>query len=69
MVDKILDYAERYVLTRLHTVIFELLDEEKDLQLQNRIRSLHWVSPDQLETLINENDHTIQYELDSAITG
>ncbi|XP_012942891.1 rab5 GDP/GTP exchange factor isoform X2 [Aplysia californica] len=71
VIEKILDYTERYILTRLYPSIFYSLtmtDEERDLAIQTRIRSLHWVTATQLDTLINENDPTIRHELDSAIT-
>lgn len=67
-----MDYAEGYILTRLYPYIFcspTTNDEERDLALQNRIRSLHWVTALQLDTLINDDDPAIRHELDSAITG
>lgn len=72
VIDKIMDFTERYILTRLYPTIFchhTTNDEERDLAIQNRIRSLHWITAAQLDTLINENDPAIRYELDSAITG
>lgn len=67
-----MDYTERYILTRLYHSIFchpSTGDEERDLMIQNRIRSLHWVTATQLDTLINEHDTAIRHELDNAITG
>uniref|UniRef100_A0A2C9KBR2 RABX5 catalytic core helical domain-containing protein n=1 Tax=Biomphalaria glabrata TaxID=6526 RepID=A0A2C9KBR2_BIOGL len=72
VIDKVMDFAERYILTRLYPSIFchpSTNDEERDLAIQNRIRSLHWIRAPQLDTLINENDPAIRHELDSAITG
>ncbi|GFN99537.1 Rab5 GDP/GTP exchange factor-like [Plakobranchus ocellatus] len=69
--DKVMDYSERYILTRLYMAIFcspSTTDEEQDLATQNRIRSLHWVTTSMLDTVINENDPAIRHELDSAIT-
>ncbi|KAK0045596.1 rab5 GDP/GTP exchange factor isoform X2 [Biomphalaria pfeifferi] len=71
VIDKVMDFAERYILTRLYPSIFchpSTNDEERDLAIQNRIRSLHWIRAPQLDTLINENDPAIRHELDSAIT-
>lgn len=71
VIDKVMDYTERYILTRLYPSIFchpSTNDEERDLAIQNRIRSLHWITAAQLDTLINENDPAIRHELDSAIT-
>ncbi|KAK7088178.1 rab5 GDP/GTP exchange factor-like [Littorina saxatilis] len=69
--DKILDYAERYVLTRLYRCLFcpmTTADEEKDLAVQNRIRGLHWITAQQLDLVINDTDPVIRQELDTAIT-
>lgn len=69
--DKVMDYSERYILTRLYLSIFcspSTTDEEQDLATQKRIRSLHWVTTSMLDTVINENDPSIRHELDSAIT-
>ncbi|CAG5136279.1 unnamed protein product [Candidula unifasciata] len=70
-IDTVMDYTERYVLIRLYPSIFcspSTTDEERDLAIQNRIRSLHWVTTTQLDTLIKDDDPTIRHELDSAIT-
>ena len=70
--DKVMDYSERYILTRLYMSLFcspSTTDEEQDLKTQKRIRSLHWVTTSMLDTVINENDPAIRHELDSAITG
>jgi hypothetical protein len=70
--ERIMDYAERYVLTRLYRVLFcphTTGDEEKDLAIQNRIRSLHWITASQLDLIVNDADPEIRQELDTAITG
>uniref|UniRef100_A0A0B7AAH5 VPS9 domain-containing protein n=1 Tax=Arion vulgaris TaxID=1028688 RepID=A0A0B7AAH5_9EUPU len=70
-IEKVMDYTESYVLTRLYSSVFcspLTNDEERDLALQKRIRSLHWVTALQLDTLIKEDDPVIQHQLDSAIT-
>ncbi|XP_050410604.1 rab5 GDP/GTP exchange factor [Patella vulgata] len=70
-IEKVMDYTERYILTRLYRYIFcppTINDEERDLELQAKIRSLHWVTAQQLEALINENDPDIRLEVDKAIT-
>lgn len=72
VVDKILDYTERYILTRLYRGLFcpaTTAEEEKDLAIQTKIRSLHWVTAQQLDLIINDHDPAIRMELDQAITG
>lgn len=72
VMDKILDYTERYVLTRLYHGLFcpaTTADEEKDLAIQTRIRTLHWVTAQQLDLVISDHDPQIRHELDMAITG
>lgn len=69
--DRILDYTERYILTRLYRGLFcpvTTADEEKDLAIQTRIRGLHWVTAHQLDLVINDADPDVRQELDQAIT-
>ncbi|XP_046578913.1 rab5 GDP/GTP exchange factor-like [Haliotis rubra] len=71
VIEKILDFTERYILVRLYRIVFcppSTTDEEKDLLVQNRIRSLHWITAQQLDTLINEHDPQIRQLIDQAIT-
>ncbi len=71
VIEKILDFTERYILVRLYRILFcppSTSDEEKDLFIQNRIRSLHWITAQQLDTLINEHDPAIRQLIDQAIT-
>ncbi|KAM4707309.1 rab5 GDP/GTP exchange factor-like [Discoglossus pictus] len=49
--DRFLDNIEKLVMTRLYTSVFcpdGSLDEQKDLSVQRRIKSLHWVTPKML---------------------
>ncbi|ESP00985.1 hypothetical protein LOTGIDRAFT_140110 [Lottia gigantea] len=70
-IEKIMDFTERYILTRLYRILFcppTTNDEEKDLAIQSKIRSLHWVTAQQLDAMINEKDSDIRLEVDKAIT-
>ncbi|XP_074643074.1 rab5 GDP/GTP exchange factor-like [Tubulanus polymorphus] len=70
-VDTLMDFMERYIMTRLYRTVFCPLqtdDEEQDLSIQNHIRSLHWISAQQLDANIKENDLEVRAMIDQAIT-
>lgn len=51
-VNQIMEHVEKLVMTRLHKWVFchdSCDDEQKDLALQRRIRSLNWVTPEMLD--------------------
>lgn len=51
-VNQIMEHMEKLVMTRLHKWVFchdSCDDEQKDLLLQRRIRSLNWVTPEMLD--------------------
>ncbi|XP_013421873.1 rab5 GDP/GTP exchange factor [Lingula anatina] len=69
--DKLMDYMEKYIMTRLYRAVFCSMwsdDEEQDLIIQKRIRSLHWVSEQNLEASISVNEPSVRALVDSAIT-
>lgn len=69
--EDLLDHAEKYMTVKMYTSLFcppMTDDEQKDLQMQTQIRSLHWVSAQQLDTLINEHIPEIRALIDQAIT-
>ncbi|XP_076069333.1 rabaptin-5-associated exchange factor for Rab5 isoform X2 [Oratosquilla oratoria] len=70
-IDKTNDLTERYVTTRLYKSFIGTVNasnEEKDLQIQNRIRSLNWVSSRHLECGIDESNPEVRHTLERAIT-
>lgn len=71
-IEQLMDYTEKYIMTKLYKDIFMPLsseDEEKDLAIQNRIRSLNWISAEHLETGINDKHPEARDLIDKAITG
>ena len=71
-IETLLDFAEKYITIKMYTWLFcpgTTDDEQKDLQVQTQIRSLHWVTGQQLDTMINEHDSEVRTLVDLAITG
>ena len=71
-VDRLMDYVEKYLMVRLYRLTFCSYltdDEERDLVMQNRIRSLHWITSHLLDTALDESFDGVRDLLDSAITG
>lgn len=70
--DQLLDFVERYVMTRLYRTVFcppTSDDEDRDLAIQDRIRSLHWINTFLLDIALNETDDSMRKLVDQAITG
>ena len=68
----ILDWAERYALVICHKELFcpaGTEDEEKDLQLQNRIRRLNWINTKHLGCQMDESSQDVRDILHDAITS
>ncbi|XP_063448806.1 rab5 GDP/GTP exchange factor-like isoform X2 [Mytilus trossulus] len=71
ILDKAMFYIESYMTVKLYATLFcpsHTEDEQKDLHVQNHIRSLHWVTPTQIDTPINEHDQNVRKLVDKAIT-
>uniref|UniRef100_A0A0P4VZ61 Rab5 GDP/GTP exchange factor n=1 Tax=Scylla olivacea TaxID=85551 RepID=A0A0P4VZ61_SCYOL len=70
-IDKINELTERYITTRLYkqlNIAVNAICEEKDLAIQNRIRSLAWVSSQHLECGVQESSQEVRETLDLVIT-
>ena len=70
--DTLMDYIEKYIMTRLYRALFCPVitdDEEKDLAIQNRFRSLHWINAHILDAQIDEMQESVRELVDQAITG
>ena len=62
--DTIIGLAEKYVMICCYRNLFcpaTTADEEKDLELQNRIRRLNWISTKELNCAINERSQVEIY--------
>ena len=69
---KLMDLMEKYLMTRLYRAVFCPVttdDEEKDLEIQAKIRSLHWINTHILDAEINESREEVRNLVDQAITG
>jgi len=64
------DYTERYVVISLYKQLFSPVstnDEEKDLEIQSKIRSLNWVTATHLECPFKETEPEIRELIYTAI--
>lgn len=69
-VEKIMDLSERFVMVFCFKFLFcppSTNDEEKDLELQTRIRRLNWISTKDLGCAVNESSQDVRDSLHKAI--
>ncbi|XP_075685468.1 rab5 GDP/GTP exchange factor-like [Rhinoderma darwinii] len=69
--DRLLDNIEKLVMTRLYKSVFCLdssQDEQKDLSLQKRIKSLSWVTPRMLQLPLVEDSQEEKDGISCAVT-
>ncbi|XP_036369177.1 rab5 GDP/GTP exchange factor isoform X2 [Octopus sinensis] len=69
--EQLMDYIEKFIMTTLYRLVFcspHTNDEEKDLTIQARIRSFHWVNPQMLDMSIAEHEPAVRQLVDQAIT-
>ncbi|XP_059843946.1 rab5 GDP/GTP exchange factor-like isoform X2 [Hypanus sabinus] len=70
--DRMMDNIEKFTMTQLYKTVFcpdSSEDEQKDLAIQQRIRALHWVTPEMLRVPLNEDKPEVTEHLVSAITA
>lgn len=70
--ERLLDYVERYTMTLLYRLLFcppYTNDEEKDLDIQKRIRQLNWVSGKNLECKIQETSVEVRELVYTSMMG
>ena len=71
-VTTILDFTEKYITIACYKLLFSPIvsnDEEKDLELQTKIRSLNWISTKELNCTIDESNQDVRNLLFEAING
>ena len=69
---KIMDLSEKYITVDCYKQLFcpsITSDEEKDLEIQNKIRSLNWISTEHLNCSIDEFSQEVRDLLYQAING
>lgn len=70
-IDQLVDYTERHLLTLMYNFVFTRIlteDEEKDLSLQKRIKSLNWIMTQHLDIELDLRDMQIRDLMDQAIS-
>ncbi|XP_072103914.1 rab5 GDP/GTP exchange factor-like [Mobula birostris] len=70
--DRMMDNVEKFIMTQLYKTVFcpdSSEDEQKDLAIQQRIRALHWVTPEMLRVPLDEDKPEVTEHLVSAITA
>ncbi|XP_065646379.1 rab5 GDP/GTP exchange factor isoform X2 [Hydra vulgaris] len=67
--ERMMDNIEKYIMTHIYKIAFSQPssdDEKKDIFIQKKIRSLHWVTYEQLEVNIDLNNSDVQKLLNKA---
>lgn len=71
-IHRVRDYLEKIIFSKDYSLIFNRIAiqcEEQDLSIQNRISSLHWVTPTMLDAVFNENRSNVRETIYKAING
>lgn len=72
LIHRIRDFAEKMIFSKNYSLIFNRIAtecEEQDLAIQNRISSLHWVTPTMLDAVLNETIANVREAIYKAING
>ncbi len=72
LIHRVRDYVEKIIFSKDYSFIFNRIAiecEEKDLSIQNRISSLHWVTPTMLDAILTENIPNVREIIYKAING
>ena len=70
-IEQLVDFTERFLMQQLYQMLFTRIqheEEDKDLALQKRIRSLNWVMAQHLDVEINLRHPQVKDLVDKAIT-
>lgn len=72
LIHSVRDYIENIIFSKNYSLIFNRIAiecEEQDLSIQNRISSLHWVTPTMLEAILNEDIPNVRETIYKGING
>ena len=72
LIYRVRDYVEKIIFSRDYSYVFNRIAiacEEKDLSIQNRISSLHWITAPMLDTVLNESVSAAHEAIFKAING
>ncbi|CAF3816415.1 unnamed protein product [Adineta steineri] len=72
LIHRVRDYVEKIIFSKNYSLIYNRIAtecEEQDLSIQNRISSLHWVTPTMLDAVLNENTSNVGETLYKAINA
>ncbi|CAF0972879.1 unnamed protein product [Rotaria sp. Silwood1] len=72
LIHRIRDYVESIIFSKNYSLIFNRIAieyEEQDLSIQNRISSLHWVTPTMLDTVLNEDIPNVRETIYKAMNA
>ncbi|CAF3009144.1 unnamed protein product [Rotaria sp. Silwood2] len=72
LIHRIRDYVESIIFSKDYSLIFNRIAmeyEEQDLSIQNRISSLHWVTPTMLDAVLNEDIPNVRETIYKAMNA
>ncbi|CAF0764421.1 unnamed protein product [Rotaria sordida] len=72
LIHRVRDYVESIIFSKDYSLIFNRIAiecEEQDLSIQNRISSLHWVTPTMLDSVLNEDVPNVRETIYKAMNA